>query len=200
MNCSVPNNFMRILNRHVDCTPSILSKASVLSREEVEFSTDPEVIRIRGMVNSVLAENHMMKAFVRLKPQGEKILYGYMKPEHDIWALVGRFFAKRFPGTVIVLGNNLLSHVFLFDGNAVNHSKTRSLTMTLKDLKKLLGKTEAGNTEALWEAYYWSQYRPEAKNTRYFKQNVRAKYVKSAGITAETDSGGTRLEDFFAIV
>ena len=198
MNC-VPNNFLQVLSRHADCTPSVMNKASVLGREEVEFSTDPEVIKIRSMVNSVLGENHMMKAFVRLKPQGEKILYGYMKPNHDVWTLVGRFFARRFPGTVIVLGNNLQSHVFLYDGNAVNHSKARSLTMTLKELKKLLGKSDSGNPDALWEAYYWSQYRPEAKNTRYFKQNMRAKYVKSAGITAETDAGGTRLEDFFAI-
>ena len=106
---SVPNNFLGALKRHADCTETILKKASLLDRDDIEFSTDAEIIGIRKMINSVLGENHMMKAFVRLKPQGGKVLYGYMRPEHDVWTLVGRFFAKRFPGTVIVLGNNTRS-------------------------------------------------------------------------------------------
>ena len=195
MNC-VPRNFLKVLERHTDCTGKILRKASSLKCDEIEFSTDEQAIKIRKMVSAVLGENHMMKAFVRLKPQGEKVLYGYMKPEHDVWDMVGRFFARRFPGTVIVLGNNFLSHVFLYDGEAFNHSKAHSLARTLKELEAVLGAGTGENPDELWDTYYWSQYRPEAKNTRYFKHNVRAKHARAAGIVAETDSGGTRLEDF----
>ena len=148
------------------------------------------------MVNSVLGENHMMKAFVRLKPQGEKVLYGYMKPQHDVWLLVSAFFAHRFPGTVIVLGNNTKSWVTIYDGNTMRHSQAKSLTSTLKELEEIFGESDVEEPKELWDTYYWSQYRPEAKNTKYFKHNVRQKHMKAVGLHADTDSGLTTLDQF----
>lgn len=191
-----PTNFLQILERHEKCTETILRKASGICPNEVNISMEPEVIKIRKMVNSVLGENHMMKAFVRLKPQGEKVLYGYMKPQHDVWPLVGKFFARRFPDTVIVLGNNTKSWVFIYDGKSIKTSQAKSLASTLNELEEIFGESDVEAPEELWDTYYWSQYRPEAKNTRYFKQNVRQKYMKAVGLHADTDSGGTTLDDF----
>ena len=200
-----PTNFLQILERHEKCNETILRKASGICPNDIDLSTDPKVIKIRRMVNSVLGENHMMKSFVRLKPQGEKVLYGYMKPQHDVWLLVSTFFAHRFPGTVIVLGNNTKSWVTIYEGNTIKHSQAKSLTSTLKELEEIFGESDIESSaqeptpeppDKLWDTYYWSQYRPEAKNTKYFKQNVRQKYMKAAGLHADTDSGLTTLDDF----
>ena len=191
-----PTNFLQILERHEKCTEIILRKAADICPNDVDISIDPEVIKIRKMVNSVLGENHMMKSFVRLKPQGEKVLYGYMKPQHDVWLLVSRFFAHRFPGTVIVLGNNTKSWVSIYQDDVLRHSQAKSLASTLNELEEIFGESDVEAPKELWDTYYWSQYRPEAKNTKYFKQNVRQKHMKAVGLHADTDSGLTTLDDF----
>ncbi|MDO9538310.1 MAG: DUF4130 domain-containing protein [Thermoplasmata archaeon] len=191
-----PTNFLSLLKLHSKCTDSLVKEVSGLCPREIEFTTDPFRITVRKMVNSVLAENHMMKAFVRLKPQGERILYGYMRPEHDIWQMVGAFFANRFPGTIIVLGNNTRSWISFNDGKNVKHAQGKSLNLTLQEMEARLGQSDSEYPELLWDTYYWSQYRPEAKNTKYFKHNMPEKYTREAGIRAETDSGGTTLDQF----
>ena len=192
----VPSNFLHILERHEKCNDSIIRKASDICPDDINLSTDPEIIKIRKMVNSVLGENHMMKSFVRLKPQGQRVLYGYMKPQHDVWLLVSKFFAYRFPGTIIVLGNNTKSWVTIYQDDVLRHSLAKSLASTLNELEEILGKEDIDSPDQLWDTYYWSQYRPEAKNTKYFKQNVRQKYMKAVGLHADTDSGLKTLVDF----
>jgi probable DNA metabolism protein len=196
MRCKVPKNFLGILKRHSGCTQSVLDRAAGLTRDQLEASTDSAVIEIVKMVSAVLGEAHMMKAFVRLKPMGEKVLHGYMKPEHDVWYPVGRFLARRFPGTLVVLGNNTLSHAFLWDGEELHRSKCGSLASALRELESAFGAEGGADPAKLWDSYYWSQYRPEAKNTPYFRRNVRKKHADAAGLARETDSGGTRLDDF----
>lgn len=191
-----PPNFISILKLHAKCNDTLVREASCLCSREIEFSTDPFRIRVRKMVNSVLAENHMMKAFIRLKPKGEHVLHGYMRPEHDIWLMAGTFFAKRFPRTIIVLGNNSRSWISYNDGKAVRHADGNSLDSTLRELEARMGQIGSENPEKLWDTYYWSQYRPEAKNTPYFKHNMPEKYTREAGIRVETDSGGTTLDEF----
>ena len=187
---------MGILERHSACTESDMNRARTMDPDTMEISADPDVIEIRKMIRSVLSENHMMKAFARLKPLGEKVLYAYMKPEHDIWTMVGPFFARRFPGTIIVLGNASVSWTFILEGRKVRDHKGQSLNATLRELEEALGRPGAEDPDRLWDTYYWSQYRPEAKNTPYFRHNMPEKYARRAGIRAETDSGATRLEDF----
>jgi len=191
-----PTNFINILKLHEKCSDALVRGVSGTCPRDIEFSTDSFRIRVRKMVNSVLSENHMMKAFVRLKPQGEKVLFGYMKPTHDVWQMVGTFFAKRFPGTIIVLGNNTRSWISFYDGKELKHSKGESLTKTMATLQTALGNCGTKDPSELWNAYYWSQFRREAKNTQYFKHNMPEKYTRETGIRAETDSGGTTLDDF----
>lgn len=193
---AAPRNFLEILERHSECSEKIRNRAATIDPDTLDCTTDPETVRIRKMVNSVLAENHMMKAFARLKPLGEKVLYAYLKPEHDIWTMVGPFFARRFPGTVIVLGNASEAWIFILDGRKVRQCIGKSLNRALKELEDAFGSGKAANPKELWDTYYWSQYRPEAKNTPYFRHNMPEKYTRRAGIRADTDSGATKLEDF----
>ena len=87
----VPKKFLHYLEMHKDRNTSIMNKARSLSYEELDVSTDMENIRIKKMVNSVLAEIHLMRGFVRLKPMGERVLYGFLKPQHDIGEIVCYF-------------------------------------------------------------------------------------------------------------
>lgn len=192
-----PTNYICILKLHEKCTDALLREVSGICPRDIEFSTDSFRICVRKMVNSVLSENHMLKAFVRLKPQGEKVLFGYMRPMHNVWQMTGTFFAKRFPGTIIVLGNNTRSWISFYDGKVLKHSKGESLAKTLTALESTIEDSKTTDPSALWNAYYWSQYRTEAKNTPYFKHNMPEKYTNAAGIRAETDSGGTTLDQFF---
>ena len=104
-----PEDFLHLLSLHKDATASLLDRASRLCPEDLDISTDPKVIRIRHMVSSVLGEMHGMRGFVRLTPLGKRVLYGYLKPQHDVGARVSVLLARRFPGTIIVLGNNCRS-------------------------------------------------------------------------------------------
>jgi hypothetical protein len=83
----VPDNFLFYLSAHEGCTERLLARASDLTAEGVEISPDPEIVRVRKMVNSVRMEIHRMMGFVRLRPlSAHHVLYGYLKPRH-IWIL-----------------------------------------------------------------------------------------------------------------
>ena len=191
-----PKKFLHYLELHKDCNTSIMNKASSLSYEELDVSTDRENIKIRKMVNSVLAEIHLMRGFVRLKPVGERILYGYLKPQHDIGEIVCYFLSKRFPNTVIILGNNTKSWISIYDGKRSYKKEGGALARTVEDLKELMGNTEEVEVEYLWETYYWSQYCDDRRNIRYYKRNMPKKYQDAAGIKVARNTGRITLDDF----
>ncbi len=111
-----PKNFIAYLSAHEHCTEKLLFRARMLRAEEIDISTDPEVIQIRRMVRSVLNEINRLKGFTRLKPFGSKILYGYLKPQHRIGAYINDLFAMKFDNTIILLGNSKESWISLFLG------------------------------------------------------------------------------------
>ena len=192
----VPKNFLSILKKHGKCTDSLLEKAVRICPEDINLSTDPEVIKIRRMVNAVMAESHLTKAFVRLKPMGNNVLYGYMKPEHDIWLSVSTFFAKRFPNVVIVLGNNSKSWASYYDKETIRYSQSGPLAAALEELKEVLTEDFQVQTDEIWEEYYWSQYCDERRNIRYYNRNMPKKYLKAAGNKVEANTGRTTLDQF----
>jgi hypothetical protein len=63
----VPENFLFYLSAHESCTERLLARALDLTAKDVEISPDPEIVRVRKMVNSVRMEIHRMLGFVRLK-------------------------------------------------------------------------------------------------------------------------------------
>ncbi len=101
----VPENFLFYLSAHEQCTEKLLAKAKDLTAEDLEISPESEIIRIRKMVYSVRTEIHRMKGFVRLKPLGAHVLYGYLKPKHKIGCYIAKRLARRNPGVIIALGS-----------------------------------------------------------------------------------------------
>ncbi len=192
----VPNEFLQYLKLHKDCSPSLMNKASGLCSQQLDVSTDLEHIRIRKMVNSVLTEIHLMRAFVRLSPIGEKVLYGYIKPKHDIVPRVGYFLSRRFPNTIIILGNNTRSWISINNNGKTTRSKGGPLSETVERVKDQMADNKEADTEDLWKTYYWSQYIDDRRNVKYHKKNMPKKHMDATGIKVARNQNKITLDDF----
>ena len=138
----IPENFLYYLSMHESCSEPLLCRAEKLTAEDVELSLDPEDVSIRKMIHSVLAEVYRMRAFVRLKPLGNQVLYGYLKPKHKTGGDICRYFARRSPFTIIVLGNSLESWISLCAGGRMLQGNSGSLEHTLEEISGVLGGVE----------------------------------------------------------
>ena len=196
--CLTPQNFMDYLSLHRDCEDSQLARASGLTAHELEIATDPGLIDLRTMVYAVMAEVNRMRAFVRLAPLGEKVLYGQLEPEHNTGERVAGILAHRFPGTIIVLGNWRESWVALHLGRGVHHARGAGLRATVERLKELLGGREMNkDVGQLWKTFYQSQYTLERRNMKLFHQAMPKKSLRKAGLVVElAEDGCTTLDDF----
>lgn len=193
----VPSDFMKFLRKHKDCTQSILDKAHDLTAEELETVVDDDKIKIRKMVRSVRNEIHKMRGFVRMKSLNEKVMYGYMDPVHDVGFDVANLLAKRFPGTIIVLGNSSISWVSIFTGDEIKKRTENNLKETLDRLENIYStERDEDDREEVWDTYYKSQYAPERKNKKLFNKNMPKKYLKSAGNKTEKKFKSYSLMDY----
>lgn len=194
----IPENFLYYLSMHRGCSEQLLHRAERLTPEDIELSPDSEVVRVRKMINSVLADIYRMRAFVRLKPLGNKILYGYLKPRHKTGSDICRYFALRSPYTIIVLGNSLESWVSLYAKEILSSSNGMAMEQTLEELGGVLSSAERDNDiEAIWKVYYSSQYSPERRNLRAFHRRMPRTTLGSACLEVEQNKNGLTLEDFF---
>lgn len=194
----VPENFLYYLSLHESCSELQLSRAEKLTVEDVELSLDPEDVGIRKMISSVLAEVYRMRAFVRLKPLGNQVLYGYLKPKHKTGDDICRFFARRSPFTIIVLGNSLEIWISLFAGGRMLQGSSGSLEQTLEEISGVLGGVEKDrDPEEVWKIYYSSQYSPERRNIKAFHRSMPRDALDRAGLELEQNVNGLTLSDFF---
>jgi hypothetical protein len=197
----IPENFLYYLSMHESCSEPLLCRAEKLTTEDVELSLDPEAIGIRKMVSSVLAEIYRMRAFVRLKPLDNQVLYGYLKPRHRTGSDICRILARRSPLTIIVLGNSLESWISLCSSDRVLQSNSVSLEQTLEEISGIMGRTEKdGDIEEVWKAYYTSQYSPERRNIKAFHRRMPRDALDRAGLGLEKNVNGLTLSDIFDYV
>ena len=183
---------------HERCSEPLLYEADSLTSEDIGLSSDPKVVRIRKMVSSVLSEIYRMRSFVRLKALGNRVLYGYLKPRHKTGSDISRFFARRLPFTIIVLGNSLESWVSLCSWGDVLQANGGALEETLEGLRSALDREEkAHDLEEIWRVYYPSQCSPERKNITAFHRRMPRTALDSAGLKVEQNKNGLTLEDFF---
>jgi len=194
---NIPSNFYYFLKKHEDCTQSILDKVHDLTAEELETAVDGDIIKIRKMVRSVRNEIHKMRGFVRLKSLNEKVMYGYMDPDHEIGFDVANLLAKRFPRTIIVLGNSSISWVSIFTGDEIKKRTENNLKETLNRFENIYNtERDEDDREDVWETYYKSQYTPERKNRKLFKKNMPEKHLESAGNKVEKKFKSSSLKDY----
>lgn len=195
---NTPENFLYYLSAHKDCSDSIMRFASGLNARDLELASDRKTLHVRKMVCSVMAETYRMRGFVRLKPLGNGILYGYLKPIHRIGERTCDFFARRSPSTIVALGNSHESWISLYTGHEIFRFHGPSLDSTLRELEAALGCDGDGSEiERIWEAYYSSQYCPERRNIRAFHSRMPESSLDSAGLSLERNKNGCTLRDFF---
>ena len=203
----VPEDYHYYLSRHQDCNERLLARAGSFTPKDLEISTDPEAVRLRKMVSAVMGEVHRMLAFVRLKPLGSQVLYGYLKPRHRIGGHVCDHFARRTPGIIAVLGNGSKSWISLCREGRIMRDHGRGIAETLERLSSALGLPENGpdagnpdmgdlNVDDLWQVYYDSQYCPEKKNLAAFRQRMPRRDQNAAGLRLVQNKKEVTLEDF----
>ena len=203
----IPEDFHYYLSRHQDCNERLLAMARLFAPRDLEISTDPEAVRLRKMVSAVKGEVYRMLAFVRLKPLGSQVLYGYLKPRHRIGEHVCDHFARRTPGIIAVLGNGSESWISLCRNGRIMRDHGRGMNETLERLRSSLDcpadGPDAGNPDAcdldvddLWQVYYDSQYCPEKKNLAVFRQRMPRRDQEAAALRMVQNKKEITLEDF----
>ncbi len=197
--CTVPANHLEYLGYHKNCEDRHLALAARYRPQEIEASPEPALIELRKMIYATMAETHRMRAFVRLAPLGEEVLHGFLEPEHKTGAKITAILARRFPMTIILLGNRRESWVCFFKGKGVLHAHCGGLNTTVERLKGLLGGEEMGkDVEKLWNIFYHSQFTPRRRNMKRFHQAMPKKSLKKARLVTENDPDRcTTLDDFF---
>lgn len=191
------DDFLELLAAHRDSDERLIEGARKLSPLEIETATDPKILRIRRMVRSVQGEIYRMRGFVRLEPRGRKVLWGRMSPYHDIGFQVADFFAKRFAGTIIVLGDGRRSWTSLFAEGGFLHSRGDGLTGSVEELGHLMDiGADEEDVSDLWEVYYNSQDQPRKSGERPFGGRISKRSLRSAGLETEKGSGNKRLTEF----
>ncbi len=206
----VPDNYCRYLAMHAKSNERLLARSEGLTALDLEVSASPEVVSLRRMVYAVMSEVHRMKAFIRLRPLGDRVLWGYMKPRHRIGEHTSEYFARRNPGTIIVLGNGSESWTAFFRQGRVMRIHGAGLNETLDRLKSALkipeeekgadaedAKANALDIEDIWQTYYDSQYCPERKNLQAFRQRMPARDQEAAGLRLVQKKRGMTLMDFW---
>jgi len=208
-----PDDFVELLAAHRNSDDRLIEYAKSLTPLEIETSTDPKVLRIRRMVYAIQGEIHRMRGFVRLEPLGRRVLWGRMSPDHEIGFEVADFFAKRFPGTIILLGDEWRSWSSLRTEAGFLRSRGDGVAVALEELGRLMGDVEDGEGEEeeekdgadadvdvdladLWEVYYKSQDQPRKDGRRPFGGRISRCSLKSAGMETERGRGNKRLGDF----
>ena len=210
----MPNDYSRYLSMHEKSSERLLIRAESFTARELELSSSPEAVSLRRMVYAVMVEVHRMKAFIRLQPMGDRVLWGYIKPRHRIGRHISEHFARRNPGTIIVLGNGSESWTALFRQGRILIDRGRGLNETLDRLKSALnipekekGQIAEGadidgsgakglDVDDIWQTYYDSQYCPERKNLQAFRQKMPSRDQQSAGLRLVQKKKEMTLEDF----
>ncbi len=204
----VPEDYHYYISMHQDCNERLLAGAKSFRSQDLEISNDQEANRLRKMVYAVMGEVHRMEAFVRLKPLGTQVLYGYLKPRHRIGGHVCDHFARRTPGMIVVLGNGSESWItFCWEGRIMRDHGT-GMAETLERLSSALDCPANGldadnpntgdlNADDLWQVYYDSQYCPERKNLAAFHSRMPRRDQEAAGLRPVQKKREMTLEDFW---
>jgi len=180
-----------------DVSQRLLEKSKEISWHELNISADPEIVKMRRKIGEVRAEIHRMRGFVRFNSINDKILFGYMKPEHIIGSLVADIFAKRFQKNMIILGNEHKVWVSYYcDKSYLRYETTKSLNKVIEEVKSLIDSDVEMDIEKIWLVYYESQFIKERENHKLFYKNMPKKHLKSTENKVELRLNSTTLDDY----
>ena len=168
-----PLDYMKMHNPRV---PAMEEYVRGKSWRDLELDVSPKGIKARRMISSVKSEIRHMKGLVRLKPLGNAILYGYMKPHHKIMGYIAGYFAMRFPSTVIILGNSNCCHAAFYSKKMQSFSIARPLRAVIDELEGVM-ESKDGGADDIWRAYYSCYINTDAKAWR----KMPSIHIHSAG-------------------
>ena len=184
-----------LMNKNVP--PILLEISTKISWRELNTSADSEIVKIRRKVGEVRSEIHRMRGFVRFNSINDKILFGYMKPEHKIGRLVADIFARRFQKNMIILGNDHRVWASYYSDNSYKrYEDSRSLDEIIEKVKSLIESDNEVDIEKIWQVYYDSQYIKERENHRLFYKNMPKKHLKSTGNNIELKLNTRTLDEY----
>ncbi|KYC45902.1 MAG: hypothetical protein APG12_00513 [Candidatus Methanofastidiosum methylothiophilum] len=185
-----------LMNKNV--SPILIETSKKLSWHELNISADPEIVKIRRKVGEVRSEIHRTRGFVRFNSINDKILFGYMKPEHKIGRMVTDIFARRFQKNMVILGNEGKVWISYYSEKTYKrYEDSTSLNETLEKIKNILGSDNELDISKIWEVYYDSQYIKERENHKLFYKNMPKKYLKPAGNNIEIRLNTKTLDEYF---
>ncbi len=187
---------MELLEANENTERTDIQLAKKIDDKRLETAKEDDIIRIRKLIRETGREIHKMKGFVRFKQFGEKVKSGYMKPKHQVGVMVADWFAKRFPGDVIVLGNEKESWISIFTEEGISNEKSGCLEKTLERLKEHLDIDEEIDLTKLWRSYYKSQYSKNRKNKILFSKNMPKKYRERTKNKVEDNFDLQRLDEY----
>lgn len=221
----VPENFQFYLSMNSECSERLMHRARQIRAAELEVSLQQEDIRLRKMVHEVMGEVHRMKAFVRLSSPCSRVLFGFLKPRHNIGEHICDHFARRNAGMIVVLGNGNESWVSIFQQGRFWRDRGCGLNESLERLKSALQQDRNGSSsssqertdarideteeencrstargdisaESLWQAYYDSQYCRERKNLNVFRSRMPRRDQEAAGLRLVQNKKNATLDKF----
>ncbi len=186
-----------LMNKNV--SPILLEISKGISWYELNISADPEIVKIRKKVREVKSEIHRMRGFVRFNSIGNKILFGYMRPENKIGRLVTDIFAKRFQKNIVILGNkNKVWASYYSDKEYKRYEDSKNLNELLDEVRSLVKSDKEIDIEEIWQVYYDSQYIKERENHKLFYKNMPKKYLKSTGNGIEGRLNTKTLDEYLS--
>ena len=184
-----------LMNKKV--SPILLEISTNLSWHELNTSADSKIVMIRRKVGEVRSEIHRMRGFVRFDSINDKILFGYMKPEHKIGRLVTDIFARRFQKNIVILGNDHNIWISYYSEKSYKrYEDSRSLDEILEKVRSLIDSNGEVEISKIWQVYYDSQYIKERENHKLFYKNMPKKHLKSAGNNIELRLNTKTLDDY----
>lgn len=190
---------LKWLRAHSEVTPQDLSVAKRLNEEDMLLPTGQQERRIKRMLGDVRREYHYLKSFIRFVEPVEGVLIGYASPEHRIKQMLSDYFARRFPGNLIIVGDERSFSISLLSHTGWMRDEVEgSLDVLVEELAGEGGRGVEGPGEegALWRAYYWSQYDPRRRNPSEFKGRMPDKYRERAGLILPRPGNEVPLEMF----
>lgn len=128
-----------------------------------------------------------------------------MSSDHDVGFEVADFFAERFPGTIIVLGDETRSWSSLRTEAGFLRYRGDGVAAALEELDRLMnvgadegeeGEVSGADVTDLWEVYYRSQDEPRRYGRRPFGGRISKRTLRSAGMETERSRGNKKLADF----
>ena len=184
-----------LMNKKV--SPILLEISTNISWHELNTSADSKIVMIRRKVGEVRSEIHRMRGFVRFDSINDKVLFGYMNPEHKIGRLVTDIFARRFQKNIVILGNDHKVWVSYYSEKSYKrYEESKSLNEIVAEVRSLIDSNNEVDISKIWQVYYDSQYIKERENHKLFYKNMPKKHLKSTGNNIELRLNTKTLDDY----